>query len=143
VKVYVAGSSKEMERAERVMNALRAAGHEITADWVAKIREVGVANPADFTVRLAAAQADLDGVNNADAFVFLHPAPGVQTTGAWVELGYRLAHCDSYAKIQRFTWISYERVDALSYPCIFDALVTTPRLIDEDIPNAIDQACLP
>ncbi len=90
MKVYVAGSSAEMEDVERFMNALRAEKIEITCDWPAAIRAAGDANPADDAIREKAANEDLDGVESADIFWLMVPAQK-GSAGAWVELGYAIA----------------------------------------------------
>lgn len=42
--VYVAGSSEELDRAERAMAMVRASGNEVANDWVREIRESGLVN---------------------------------------------------------------------------------------------------
>ena len=90
LKVYLAGSSRELDDVKRYMAALRDAGIEITADWVAAIEAAGDANPADDEVRRKASDADLDGVDDADIVWLMVPREG--SAGAWVELGYAIAH---------------------------------------------------
>lgn len=46
---YVAGSSANIERSERVMTALREQGHEVVHDWCKLVREAGEANPGNAT----------------------------------------------------------------------------------------------
>jgi nucleoside 2-deoxyribosyltransferase len=49
LKVYVAGSSKQLERAADAMGQIKAAGHYITHNWVRSIEEAGAANPPETT----------------------------------------------------------------------------------------------
>jgi nucleoside 2-deoxyribosyltransferase len=91
MQIYVAGSSKELDRCEQFVRAVRALGHTITCDWVAAMR----ANAADTLLspeelrRFAA--ADLRGVADADLVVLLGPAQSTPSQGCWVEMGYALA----------------------------------------------------
>src|SRR5262249_35276293 len=79
VKAYVAGAAVEMDRAKRVMDALRAAGHTITHDWSVQIEEERALNPGrredELPDDLAAkhARVDLAGVKAADIFVLVAP----------------------------------------------------------------------
>ena len=41
MKVYVAGSSKEIERCEKAMAAVRGAGFELVFDWIENLRKTG------------------------------------------------------------------------------------------------------
>jgi nucleoside 2-deoxyribosyltransferase len=90
-KVYVAASSKQMDRASQAMAQLRAAGHEVVHDWPAIIEARGVANPLDATQdeRWDWAIDDLQGVKRADVLWLL--VPNEEGAGAFVELGYALA----------------------------------------------------
>lgn len=93
--VYVAGSSAEIERVERVIARLRDAGVRITHDWTHDVREVraaGHASDADLSDDDAAQHAirDLGGAFGARTFLLL--APETPTRGAWVELGAAWAH---------------------------------------------------
>jgi hypothetical protein len=90
VRVYVATKWSRRLDAWKVMNALRARGHEITHDWTVE------EDPGQNTTPEArrefyglCAAADVDGVLSADALVLLHD-PGCR--GAFVELGIALAH---------------------------------------------------
>jgi hypothetical protein len=88
VKVYVAASSKQIDRARAAMDRLRAAGHTVTHDWTASIAEVGCANPIDATrqQRRNWALDDLQGVLEADVLWVLMPADH-DSFGAGVEFG--------------------------------------------------------
>ena len=94
MKIYVAGSSAELDRASNAMAFVRGRGHEITHDWVADIqrerieggREDHELGPHE---QMAFARADLQGVTAADLLWLL--VPDTTSTGAWVELGWALA----------------------------------------------------
>ena len=90
MKIYVAASSKELERAERIMAALRARGHEITFDWTVPIRERAARGEPDaklsITERGFYAFKDTNGIEDADLFWQLIPT--TESAGAWWELGY-------------------------------------------------------
>jgi nucleoside 2-deoxyribosyltransferase len=92
-RIYVAASSRELDRAERVMNELRKWGFEISHDWIPGVRDAMAAGieeaKADDTFAFAAAFADLRGVADADVLVFL--APTATSKMAWAEFGYALA----------------------------------------------------
>lgn len=92
MRIYVAGSSRQLERVKAAMAALRSLGHTITHDWVALVEEYGEANPVDAatsTMRRWAAD-DLAGVYNADMVWLLMPE--TEGFGAAVEMGYAIAH---------------------------------------------------
>lgn len=87
MRIYVAGSSDELDRVAAFMGKARALRFEVTFDWVAEIRAVGAANPPDVTRkrRRQWAEADLLGVRQADVFVMLAPEIG-HARGAFYEL---------------------------------------------------------
>lgn len=90
LRVYVAASSREMDRARAAMTALRMHGVEVTVDWVAAIEAAGAANEGlSDEDRQRYAREDLDGVCVADVVWLLMPT--TPTAGAYVELGYALA----------------------------------------------------
>lgn len=91
MRVYVAGSSVELERAASVRDAIVARGNTITEDWISKIfehlltgRAVNELSPEE---RREAADADYVGVASADCVVLLVPRSPVATRGAWWEGG--------------------------------------------------------
>lgn len=87
-RVYVAGSSQEMDRASKWINAISdLPTHMITLDWTKKIRESGSSNPQHWTPerKTAAACETLDAVADADLFWLL--VPNGVSQGCWVELG--------------------------------------------------------
>jgi hypothetical protein len=87
MKIYVAGSSRELERAEAAIAACRALGHKITVDWPAAMR----ANPADHELSPADqehyARLDIRGVLEADLVWLLIPDRANPSAGAWFEAG--------------------------------------------------------
>lgn len=94
MKVYVAGSSAEMPRAEHWVKALREAGITVTSTWTDVITSVGSANPIGVSPEQRRSWSYTDLVVDlgpADWLWFLVPPPSVQTRGAWVELGVAFA----------------------------------------------------
>jgi hypothetical protein len=85
LRIYVAGSSKEMDRARKAMDAVRAHGWTLTQDWVAIIEEKGAPNLVDDVIRKQCAEADADAVLKSNVFWLL--APHTRTSGAWFEMG--------------------------------------------------------
>lgn len=141
MRVYVAGASKELDRAKAVIATLREAGYTITFDWVEEVERVGDANPADPGVRLMSAHKDVDGVQSADVFVLLHPGLENNSTGCWFELGLAIG-----MEAGPVVFISYKTAEELATPsrCIFVdfALHTsdTPdsaAVLDEDLVRAL------
>jgi hypothetical protein len=92
LRVYLAASSDELQRAAAWMDRVRAArGLRLTHDWVAVIRAVGVANPANASRlerQVWAAQART-AIVAADVVWMLAPLKG-HGRGAYFECG--LAH---------------------------------------------------
>jgi hypothetical protein len=92
MKVYVAGASAEILRAEAFVKRLRAAGFEITFDWPAMIRSVGSANGGlTDDQRNDASYHALAGVDECEVLVLL--VPEKPSIGCWVELGYAFQGC--------------------------------------------------
>lgn len=91
MKFYIAASSSEIERAERLMKIARARGDEITHDWTVDVRDAiarGVREEdIHDEVALVGALMDIGGVVKADRLVYLVPPKPLSTSGAWVELG--------------------------------------------------------
>jgi hypothetical protein len=88
MKVYIAGASKEITRAERWAKRLAEFGIEVTSTWIDNIRKVGKANPADATIeqyKQWAINQCLHEVEQAGVFWLL--LPECDTVGAYVELG--------------------------------------------------------
>lgn len=90
LRVYVAGASSEMERAERYMAKLREAGITVTSTWPEVIRSQpnSEANPMSVprAVRARWARTDLDEVTESNFLWLL--VPKVPSAGAHVEFGY-------------------------------------------------------
>lgn len=86
-KIYVACSSREIDRAERAMASIRAAGGEVTFDWTADVRTYGSKAP-DATTGMRCATADLAGVETANVVLVLD---GEYSYGRIVEHGAALA----------------------------------------------------
>lgn len=93
MKIYVAGSSRDLPRARAMMDALRARGHEIAFDWVAHIDRSGGRSNRGLNIieRFDASTMCLDGVRHAEVVALLIPADDAPGKGAWVELGYAIA----------------------------------------------------
>ncbi len=88
MKVYIAGASKEIERAERWKQWLESKDIEVTSTWIDNIRKVGKANPVDATIeqyKQWAINQCLHEVEQAGVFWLL--LPECDTVGAWIELG--------------------------------------------------------
>lgn len=87
MRVYVAASSQECDRAQSMMDALRAAGHVVTHDWLPSVASRiadGVAEcDMDDDEAREIAQTDLDAVEASDALVYL--APNTATRMGWME----------------------------------------------------------
>jgi hypothetical protein len=126
VKVYVAGASSEIERAEVMIKRLRDAGIGITCTWPEVIRKVGAANPAEagHSTRRMWASQDLFEVEQANVLLFLLPGAGHNTIGAWTELG-----C-SYALAKKI-------VMAGKHPSIFTGLADEIHETDEQAYQAL------
>lgn len=93
MKVYVAGSSSELDRAARWSQALRDAGITVVSTWPEVVAKVGSANPADAPADQRRSWAYTDLVvelGAADTLWLLAPleSPG---RGAYVELGVAFA----------------------------------------------------
>lgn len=95
MRIYIAGSSREIERAERAIKAVRELGHTITVDWPAAMRAEAANGKGDHALtpeeQKRYAEADLDGVAGADLVWLLIPDRENPSVGAWFEAGYALA----------------------------------------------------
>lgn len=85
MRVYVAGSSKEIERVRGAQAVFTNAGHTITYDWT-------VDYLAQIDTLQMAGEKCTEGVRTADLFYLCIPRhhPSI---GAWVELGIAWATC--------------------------------------------------
>jgi hypothetical protein len=89
MKIYLAASSAEIERARTWHARLTIAGINVVSTWISVIDKVGATNPTDATVeqRREWSALDLDEVRSADVLWFLVPPRAVPTRGAWIEVG--------------------------------------------------------
>lgn len=94
LKVYVAASSAEIERAKRCVEMILHRGTNVlvVSTWIENVEKVGTANPRDAEVLARARWASkcAEEVKNADLFWLLAPTetPG---RGAYFELGVSMA----------------------------------------------------
>lgn len=91
-RVYVAGSSKEVDRAAAAIEMCRSFGLQVTNDWPSQIRKYGTANadvpaPDGCLLSLSAKTA----VESSDLFLVLLPGEGAGSIGMWIELGIMFA----------------------------------------------------
>lgn len=89
-KVYVAGSSAELERCEAAIALLEKAGVFVTSTWPNVVRDNGMGNPRDAALaeRRHWSTVDLGELRDADLIWMLVPALDAPTRGAWLEVGY-------------------------------------------------------
>lgn len=88
--VYVAAASKEIARAERVHEALRAIPNvKVVSTWIEMMRGVSVPEHAmPPGERARNKQANADAIYQSSVVLFLAPPPGAPTRMGWWELGY-------------------------------------------------------
>lgn len=91
MKIYVAGSSAETERAQKFTTALQQMGIQTTNTWIEEVVLHGGGNPDSASPgdRRRWAQQDLKGVDDADGVWILLPTQ--YSHGAFFEIGYALA----------------------------------------------------
>jgi nucleoside 2-deoxyribosyltransferase len=134
MRIYVAGSSRELGRAEGVIGALRAMGHDITHDWTIEVAFSRSRGQTDATYseefRRRTAWEDVKGVLRADVVVVLIPSLDRPSRGAWVELGIAL---DAAHKPFTICVGDYSQ-------SIFCALADRRALKDEDVIAALSRA---
>ena len=92
MRVYVAGSTRDVERVKGVQDAVRAFGHEITFDWTGAEGEIRTDGSWDTVPETGAriAQREIEAAGNADLTVLLFPPSG-GGLGCWIEMGATLA----------------------------------------------------
>lgn len=90
MKVYIAASSVDIDRAKNAAIALEAAGVEVVSTWWFDVETVGDANPADLQTRFRCSLKDIDEVSRADVVWFLVPEI-VYSHGAFFEIGFAYA----------------------------------------------------
>lgn len=94
LKVYVGGSSTELDRNRLVSQMLEAKlDIDVTSSWAERVTKAGEANPPNMheVDRYAAAYSDLSELSNSDWLLLLMPPKGVVSAGAFLEFGYALA----------------------------------------------------
>lgn len=105
IGVYVAGASREIERARRFIAMVeRHPAMKITHDWVADFDDAAKSGLTDADMpddlRLAHSQADLNGVAEAEVLIALADGHGLEPSrGMWVELGYAIAVREAEAEL--------------------------------------------
>ena len=126
LRVYIAGSSKELERAEKAAEMIREIpGIEIVSQWVQCIQDVGASNPkAKEWQRRKWADGDLLRVARSDLFWALLPT--TPTAGLWFEWGY------ARRKLIRVIASGGER-----YQSIFTSLADWHVESDDQVPGAL------
>lgn len=131
ITVYVAGSSRDLERVERVIAALRAIpGVVVPVDWPAQMRAHGPDEGLPDEDRYLFAGDDAIGVGNCDAFVLLRPSADAPSAGAWVEFGMALGF--SYDRAAHGETVPFVFVSGRGTPCIFDALIPPKHIVQYD-----------
>lgn len=100
LRVYLVGPSAELDRVFAAMNAVTAAGHEITEHWWARIDEAARSGwahdsevPADYMHE--SARRNREGILNADVVIALARSTGGFSSGCAGEIGYSLAERDA------------------------------------------------
>lgn len=88
MKVYIAGSTAEIDRAKSWGARLQRFGIEVISTWTTVVGEHGC-NPRDASLqqRRTWALDDIDQIRQADLFWLLVPALDRPSRGAWFELG--------------------------------------------------------
>ena len=87
MRIYIAGSSDELDRASKWIEMLRVSGLDVTHDWPAMVRDVGEGNPKGATSedRRGWATSCVEAVRDANLLWLLMP---IKTSfGAFSELG--------------------------------------------------------
>ncbi len=133
-KVYVAGSSREIDRARRVCAALRDIDVHVMSTWPEVIGKVGAANPHDATPDqlLKWTLRDLGEVGSSDILLLLLPEE--QTIGAWIELGFAFALAQNCSALKivmsgRHRPIFTEPLADVAFPLSGDDLRLLPELV--------------
>jgi hypothetical protein len=92
VNVYVAGSTRDVERVKGVQDAVRAFGSTITFDWTGAEGEIRTDGSWDSASEAGAriAQREIDACTSADLTILLFPPSG-GGLGCWIEMGATLA----------------------------------------------------
>ncbi len=80
MKIYVAGSSKQLKRVNWAQRMFRENGHSITYDWTKDFK-------AELDTFEQACKKCTQGIYNAQAVLVLIPDNSHTSIGAWVEMG--------------------------------------------------------
>lgn len=90
MNVYVAGSTKDVERVNAVQSLVREVGHQITFDWTSKEGEIRSDGDWDQHPIQGAriSLLEIQACQEADLTIVLCPEKGL---GCWIELGATLA----------------------------------------------------
>lgn len=89
-RIYLAASSRELERAKHWAERLEREGFELTAKWWEDVEAEVDANPTDHDARIKYARKDVFAVARADFLWLLVPPHGVHSHGAFLEYGLAL-----------------------------------------------------
>ena len=94
-RIYVAGSTKEIERVQRVRDAVLEAGHVITFDWTGEEGEIRDGSGPNWTsapdVAHGLATREVEAVRSADHVILLVPNER-RGLGCFVEFGVAVGH---------------------------------------------------
>ena len=93
MRIYVAGSTRDVERVKGVQDAVRAFGHEITFDWTGAEGQIRTDGSWDIASEAGAqiAQREIAACVRADLTILLFPPQG-GGLGCWIEMGATLAY---------------------------------------------------
>lgn len=131
ITVYVAGSSRDLERAERVIAELRTIpGVVVPVDWPAHMREHGPDEGLSDDDRLRFALEDAEGAHRAEILVLLRPTAKAPSAGAWVELGISIGA--TLSLVERGKPAKIGIIAGAGTPCIFDAIMSPKSVVDTD-----------
>ena len=91
-RVYVAGSTRDVERINAVQRLVRGAGWEITFDWTGAEGEIRTDGSWDTASEKGAeiAMREIEACRSADLTILLFPPKG-GGLGCWIEMGATLA----------------------------------------------------
>lgn len=92
MRIYVAGSTRDIERVKGVHDVVRAFGHEITFDWTGAEGEIRTDGSWDSASEAGAriAVREVEASYTADLTILLYPPSG-GGLGCWIEMGATLA----------------------------------------------------
>lgn len=132
ITVYVAGSSRDLERAERVIAALRAIpGVVVPVDWPAAMRKHGPDDGLSDDNRERFAAEDANGAINCTVFLLLRPTLDAPSAGAWAELGMALSASTAREELGELR-TPLVIIGGEGTRCIFDALADVTLKTDDE-----------